>query len=173
MNNLKKRLLYAIIALLSIAIDQIVKHWARVDLALRPGSTIPLIEGVFHLTYVENRGAAFGILQNQRWLFLVLTVAVTAAIAYILFIRKKPLPMFAGIALSFTLGGALGNFIDRLLNGYVVDVFDFRLIGFAVFNVADMCLVCSVIVLAIWLIYTDFIKKKEVPKDEVAKNGSE
>ncbi len=112
------------------------------------------------MTYTQNRGAAFGIMQNQRWFFLIITAAVCAVVVYLLFIRKPVVARMPGVPVAFLLGGAIGNLIDRAVFGYVVDVFDARIISFAVFNVADSCLVCAVIVLVIWMIYEEYRKKK-------------
>ncbi len=166
-----RRWLYALIPAVCIGVDQLVKYWARIDLSTQPGGTIPLIQDVFHLTYAENRGAAFSILQDQRWLFLVLTSVVCLAIIYILFIRKPTLEKMPGIPLAFFLGGAIGNVIDRAVRGYVVDMFDFRLISFAVFNVADACLVCAVIALGIWMLWTEARKKKEPEHAALPQDG--
>lgn len=172
MRTVARRVMCAGIVLASIALDQLVKFWAKVDLMARPGGTIPIIENVFHLTYVENRGAAFGILQNQRWLFLVLTVAVVFGMGYVLLFRKKEPAVFPSVLLSLMMGGAIGNFIDRAMFGYVTDMFDARIIGFAVFNVADMCLVCSVIVLCIWMLCME-IREQRVKKDGVEHEAAE
>lgn len=104
-----------------------------------------LIPGVLRLHYLENRGAAFGILQNQQWLFSVLTVVILAAVLYLLIRMPKTryyLPVHVlGVIL---IAGALGNFYDRLFHKYVVDFFYFELIDFPVFNIADIYLTCSI-----------------------------
>ena len=127
--------------------------------------TVPLWEGVFHLTYVENRGAAFGILQNQRWFFVVLTMIVLAVVLVfcIKASTKHPL-LFTG--LSFMAGGAVGNLIDRVLYGYVVDFLDFRLIDFPVFNVADIFVVISAGLLALYFIFFDKTEEKDKDLNE-------
>jgi len=132
-----------------LVLDQVTKHLVTSSIEL--GQSIPLIEGVFRLTYVQNNGAAFSILQGQRWFFVVITII---ALIVIVFIRykyyKKDKWMTA--ALAVLAAGALGNMIDRLLYGYVVDFFDFYLINFAVFNVADCCIVVSLVFIAILVI---------------------
>jgi signal peptidase II len=156
-----RRLLYLAIAASSVIVDQLVKLWAKTELAARPGGTIPIIDGVFHLTYLENRGAAFGLFQDQRWIFVVLTVAVSLGLLYVLFLRKPTMAKMPGIPLALILGGAVGNLIDRVMNGYVVDMFDARIINFAVFNVADSCLVCAIIAICVWMVVDEVIKKKQ------------
>lgn len=121
--------------LLMIGLDQLVKYWAVA--VLKAAGTIPLIENVFHLTYVENRGAAFSLLQDKIWLFVVLTVVILACIAVA--IHKGLVRTALGRwSLYIIAGGAVGNLIDRIARGFVVDLFDFRLIHFPVFNVADI-----------------------------------
>ncbi len=121
-----------------IFLDQAVKYWALH--VLQPAVTIPVIQNVFHLTYVENRGAAFSLLQNKIWLFVVLTVVILAAIVFA--IRTNRIKTLFGKWSLYTIAsGAVGNLLDRVMRGFVVDLFDFRLIHFPVFNVADI-LVC-------------------------------
>lgn len=132
----------AIIFLLMVVADQLVKYWALTELSAV--GTIPILEGVFHLTYVENRGAAFGILQDQRWLFLLMTPIVLAVLFYLL--RKGYIRTCLGRWSLYLIGaGAVGNLIDRAWRGFVVDLFDFRLIHFPVFNIADIYVVIGVL----------------------------
>lgn len=134
---------YYLIAFIVIVVDQVTKYVVVRTMAL--SETIPLIEGVFHITSHRNTGAAFGILQDGRWFFIAITPIVLAAIVwYMPRIRDQRGALFA---FSLILGGAVGNFIDRLLQGEVVDFFDFRLINFPIFNVADSCIVIGVILL--------------------------
>lgn len=129
--------IYICVILLMIAADQAVKYWAFTSLQAQ--QTIPLIENVFHLTYIENRGAAFSLFAqfDSRWIFVVLAVAITIAIFSV--IRKNLIQTKLGCwSLVMVAAGALGNAIDRVIRGFVVDMFDFRLIHFPVFNVADI-----------------------------------
>lgn len=131
-----KYALYLLIAAFSVGVDQLTKYLAVQY--LKPIRTYPLWDGVFQLTYLENRGAAWGMLQGQRWLFLVITLLVTAFIvAYIIY--DKNLSLLIGVALSLIAGGGIGNLIDRMATGAVVDFLHFSLIDFPVFNVADIC----------------------------------
>ncbi len=124
--------------ILMIALDQLVKYWTVSS--LKPVGSIPILENVFHLTYIENRGAAFSILQGQKWFFVCITVAVLAAIIYAF--RKNMIVHASGKwALLFIAGGAIGNVIDRIFRGFVVDMFDFCLINYPVFNFADIFVV--------------------------------
>jgi len=137
-------LLYYLIAAVIIALDQWTKH--LVLKYMERGESIPLIADVFHLTSNRNMGAAFGILQNQRWLFIIITIAVVVGIVFSLIRIGKKQPR-ASLALSLVLGGAVGNFIDRATTGQVVDFLDFTLIHFPIFNVADMAITIGVALL--------------------------
>jgi signal peptidase II len=139
-----------------IVIDQITKVIA-VD-ALASGKSIPLIKGVLEFSYVENHGAAFGILQNALPFFVVITLAALAVIFYIL-VRVPEDRHFLPIrlCLCFIAAGAVGNFIDRLLLSYVRDFIYFCLIDFPVFNVADIYITCgtAILILLMLLYYRD------------------
>lgn len=130
-------MLVIIIAALVVALDQIAKALSANLLTALPGLSYPLWPGVFHLTYAENRGAAFGMLQNARWFFLITTVIACAAIIWFLHKERGRMHLLMKISLALILGGALGNFIDRLFLGYVRDMLDAVIIHFAIFNVAD------------------------------------
>ncbi|WP_134700294.1 signal peptidase II [Ammoniphilus sp. YIM 78166] len=134
-------MLYYMIALIVFVVDQATK-WIVVK-TMELGQTIPLIEGVFHFTSHRNRGAAFGILQDQRWFFIVITLLVVGGIIYYLRKLGKDNPRVS-LALSLILGGAAGNFLDRLLFGEVVDFLDFTLINYPIFNIADSAIVIGV-----------------------------
>lgn len=153
-----KLLLWFIIIAAVIALDQYTKYLALTRLVNY--DTIPLIENVFHLTFVKNRGAAFGILQNQKWFFIVVTGAIMIGIIYYIY-REKPESKLLMISLSMILGGAVGNLIDRVRYSYVVDFFDFTLINFPVFNVADSFVVVGTIFLSYYLLFKYDAKKDE------------
>jgi len=123
--------------------------------------SIPIIENIFHITFVKNHGAAFGILQGQT----IFLVAVTAAIIFLLVgvywkLARQNIILTTGLALQ--LGGAVGNFIDRVRFSYVVDFFDFRV--WPVFNIADMAIVAGTIIV-VWQIIV-WPDKTEVGKEE-------
>ncbi|WP_019120627.1 signal peptidase II [Brevibacillus massiliensis] len=144
-------MLYYVIALIVIALDQATKYAVVKKMAL--GESIPLIPGVFHLTSHRNMGAAFGILQNQRWLFVVITLVVVAGIIVTLYRIGRKLPV-TSLGLALVLGGAIGNFIDRVSTGQVVDFLDFTLINFPIFNVADSAITIGVVLL-LWDVLTE------------------
>ena len=114
-----------------------------------------MINGIMNLTFVENRGAAFGMLSGARWFFVIITIIVTAAI---LIYIKKYMPKtkeyrLVKVALTLILAGAWGNVIDRMFRGYVVDYFETVFIRWPVFNVADIYVVVGTIILAYAFIF--------------------
>ena len=118
----------------AIALDQLTK-WLTVTY-MEYRETIPLWQDVFHFTHERNEGAAFGMLSDHRWVFMVVsTVAIIGLLIYLF--RFPPKSRFVRIALAMIVGGGIGNMIDRIALGYVIDFIDFTLINFAVFNVAD------------------------------------
>jgi signal peptidase II len=134
-------LFYYLISLIIVALDQWTKYLVASKMEL--GESIPLLPGVFHLTSHRNLGAAFGILQNQRLLFIGITIVVVIGIVVALYRVGGKQPRVA-TALALVLGGAVGNFIDRVRTGEVVDFLDFTLINFPIFNVADMAITIGV-----------------------------
>lgn len=131
-------MIYFVLVISGLIIDFITKKLAVIY--LKSGTEKIIIDGIFKLSYVENKGAAFGILKNQRYVFIILTILI---IAFILFwiIKNKPTSKMLKIGAALLISGALGNLIDRVMLGYVVDFLDFYLINFPVFNFAD-CFVC-------------------------------
>ncbi len=127
-------LCWILIILGSIGLDQLTKWLAVVH--LKGAESFPLWRDVLHFTYVENTGAAFGSFKDHRWVFMTISsIAIVALIAY--FFWGKPHDRLSTVALAAITGGGIGNMIDRIRLGYVVDFIDFTLIDFAVFNVAD------------------------------------
>lgn len=153
-------IIYGLIFIVCLAIDQITKYFAVALLQGNP--SIHLIGNFIRFTYVENRGAAFGILQNQRIFFIISTIVLVAFIIYMIVFNKK-VTNVTKLTLSLILSGAIGNFIDRLRLGYVIDFVDVRFgdfYDFPVFNVADSCLVVGVIVLVILILFNKFEKSE-------------
>ena len=156
--------MFAIIigAVLLTAIDQVSKFLAVAN--LKPVGNITVIDGFFDLTFVENRGAAFGILNGHRWLFIAITVVVTIA-AFFYLNKMKECDRVHNIlkfSVMLILSGAWGNALDRLFRGYVVDYFEFTFINYPVFNVADIYVVCGTVILAVLLLF--FIKDEPEKK---------
>ncbi|OGX17488.1 MAG: signal peptidase II [Omnitrophica WOR_2 bacterium RBG_13_44_8b] len=130
-----------IIIFVILSLDQLTK--LLVTKSLLYNQSIPLIKGIFHLTLIHNRGAAFGILKNQLPLFII--TSIFAVILIYLNLKDKNKGKLYTVALSFILAGALGNLIDRLFLGYVIDFLDFRI--WPVFNVADSAITIGVILM--------------------------
>ena len=135
------------IALVIIALDQGSKWLIQQGMTLH--ESIPVIPGFFHITYILNRGAAFGIIENQRWLFLIM--AILLFVLYAVFRKKLPEHRAVQAGAGMLLGGAFGNALDRFLHGAVVDFFDFRI--WPVFNIADIGIVVGVCLL-LWYSWT-------------------
>lgn len=151
-NNLIKFAIFFAISAILIFIDQFTKKMAYN--ALYNKSPIVLIDNVLELVYVENRGAAFGILQNKFFIFYVLTIIVLIVIlsyVYRLPFNSHYIPFFAFLILIFA--GAMGNFIDRIKNKYVIDFIYFKPIDFPVFNFADICITVGCIILIFSLLF--------------------
>ena len=129
---------------LVIAADVLTKYIMAGLLPPLPERTLPVIRDVLHFTYVENEGAAFGMLSEHRWIFMVLSVLGLCAIAFLV-AKEKPKSPWVRLAAGLVLGGGIGNMIDRLGFGFaetkyaVLDFIDCRFINFYVFNVADAC----------------------------------
>ncbi len=159
----KKQILsYAIIILVGIVLDQITKMLAVKF--LMPIDTFPIIKDVLHLTYAENTGMAFGLLKDQRWIFIsVSTVAIIGMSIYLFLGRCES--ELAAISLAVIVSGGLGNMIDRICLGYVVDFIDFTLIDFAIFNVADsfVCVGAGMLILALIL---EMVAEQKKTKDK-------
>ena len=139
-------LLPILVVLGAVVLDQLSKYLVLRWLA--PIGTYPLWQGVLHFTYVENRGAAFGMLANHRWVFLAASTAAILAIGVYLF-RARPSSVLERLSLAMIAGGGIGNMIDRVARGYVVDFIDVACIRFYVFNIADsfVCVGCALMIL--------------------------
>lgn len=135
-----------------VIVDQITKNLAVLFLKDKPA--IVLMEGVFELRYLENRGAAFGMLQNQKYLFVVIATVIVFLIGYLLIkLPRNRHYVFLEILLVLIASGAVGNMIDRIQYEYVVDFFYFSLIDFPIFNVADIYVSVSCVLLAVLVIF--------------------
>lgn len=161
-------LFYILIPLFAVVLDQFTKY-LTVEY-LKPVGEIALIPEVFHLEYVENRGAAWGAMQGQMLFFYVVTAVMLVGMVLALhenWVRGS----FGRTVVLLLIGGTLGNFIDRVRLGYVVDMFSFTLIDFPVFNVADIFLTCGCGALFVYLIFFDeklqnAAKAKEEQEDD-------
>ena len=140
----------ALAAAALLALDQWVKHWITVNLPL--GESMPVLPGLVELRTVHNYGAAWSSFSGQRWLLIGVTSVIVAAVAFLLVRRIVRHPL--GVtACALILSGGLGNILDRVRLGYVVDMFNFQFMTYPVFNVADICVVCGAILGAVYYLW--------------------
>ena len=140
---------------------------------IKPVGSVTLIEGILDFTYVENRGMAFGMLSGHRWVFMVFTVVLLIAIAAFLYYYRESASLWLKISCGLVMGGGVGNMIDRVSLGYVVDFIDFCAFDFWVwvFNVADACVCVGVFMLAIYLIM-DTVRTEREKKQKLSIQSS-
>lgn len=151
-----------------VGIDQLTKYLAIVHLSL--DGPVNVIPSILNFIYVENRGAAFGILQDARWFFLVLALVGVGIIIW--YILKRPHNLLLRSCLSLIAAGALGNAVDRLFRGFVVDFIQLDFIDFPVFNIADICICVGAVLLAVYVLFFD--KKEDNHDHSIAdRDGSE
>ena len=149
-----------LVVVLSVILDQITKIIAESSLKGTDG--IVVIPKVLSFSYLENRGAAFGIFSDNRWVFMIFSTIAILVMIYLIFSMRKKHPIFL-ISLSMLVGGGIGNMIDRIFRGYVIDFFKVLFVDFAVFNVADCFVTVGAIILAIYMM---FIYKEPADKKE-------
>ena len=146
------------VTVIGILLDQLTKLLVSGGMELH--ESIPLWENVLHITYIQNRGAAFGMLANHRWVFLIISsITILAMLAFLLLSKSRNPLLVASVAMI--LSGGIGNMIDRLALGYVVDMIEVRLINFAVFNVAD-----SFVCVGAALLFLTILLEKQAPQSE-------
>jgi signal peptidase II len=150
--------MFYLAALIIFILDQTTKQ--IIAITMRPSQTIPLIKNILHLTYVQNRGAAFGLFYGKLWFLITTGIILTILMIYYYFRSQKSYWM--QIPLGFIVGGSLGNISDRIFRRYVVDFIDFRIpygpYGWPVFNFADTIINIGVFLIVIRLM---FYKEKE------------
>lgn len=153
-------MLYLILTLVLVALDQAVKYLVRTNIPL--GGHVPFLPHVLELTYVQNTGAAFSMLSEHTWLLSLLSAAVVVALAAVLLrqVFTHPLGVVPAV---LVIAGGLGNLIDRVALGYVTDMFNTLFMRFAVFNVADIFITVGGVLLVIYLLF--FYEKLECRKE--------
>ena len=159
-------MLYAL--LVAALVDQIVKYLVRTHIPL--GTSVPFLPGLVELTHWQNTGAAFSILSEHTWLLTLVSAVVAVALTVVLFKKVFRHP-FGVASLSIVLAGAIGNLIDRALFGSVTDMFNLLFMRFAVFNVADICVVCGGIAFCVYFLFLYDREKKEEPHDSHPAEG--
>ncbi|MCL2403869.1 MAG: signal peptidase II [Coriobacteriia bacterium] len=152
--------MFQAIAVFWLLLDFVVKQAVVHFMELR--ESIPLWEGIFHLTSVRNTGAAFSLMQGQFWMFYIAMVFLALIVVWYWF-SERPTHWMPVAGTALLVAGALGNTIDRLVSGAVVDMFDFRAINFAIFNVADIGITVGSVLFAVWLLFlSGQIKQSEL-----------
>ena len=154
----KTSLIYALVILVGIGLDQLSKYLAATYIK----SEITVIGRLLHFDYVENRGAAWGMLKDHRWVFMLVSSVAIIAFAVYLFGFKVPNKLY-GVSVALVISGGVGNMIDRIALGYVVDFLKFAFINFPVFNIADslVCIGAGLLILAMVL---DVVKEAREKK---------
>ncbi len=155
--NKRKILLFLLVPLL-IVIDQLTKYFAEVSLL--EGHSVSIIDNFFYFTLIYNTGAAWSSFSNSRWLLVGISTITAIGFSIYYFKYQKKRSVFGNISIILIVGGALGNWIDRVFYGRVVDFLDFYIFGynFPVFNFADICVVCGTIALILFM----YIDEKKV-----------
>ncbi len=143
-------MIYIFIVILIVAFDQLSKWIVVTNMELH--QSIPLIDGWLHITSARNRGAAFSILEDQIWFFILITLIAVTLLSYLIY-RYGREDRLLGYTLALILGGALGNLIDRVLAGEVVDFIDFAIINFPIFNIADIGITIGTGLLIIYVLF--------------------
>ena len=139
-------------------VDQIIKYF--ISTYLEPIGTVNVIDNLFKLTYVENRGVAFGMFMDMRWIFVALTSVMLALIIIYMF-KKRPIGKFFYITSGLIIGGGIGNLIDRIFYGYVIDYLSLSFFP-PVCNFADYCITAGTVMLIIYLLFfSDMTKDKK------------
>ena len=151
-------MVYIILVAILIVLDQVSKY--IIDNNFFEGDTLGVITDFFHITYVKNRGIAFGMFQGKLDIISIATVIAIIAIIYYLYKDRNKMPILEKIGFNFILAGAIGNMIDRVARGFVIDMIDFRGIWAFVFNLADVWI--NIGVLLILLEYFFDNKKKKI-----------
>lgn len=156
-------LLSAVLVLVDQLTKIAVQHW------LKPIGDFPLIEDVLHMTYLENRGMAFGMMQGQQWLLIWVTaIVLLVLIAAVMMGKiKKPATLFT---VAVIIGGGVGNLIDRIYRGYVIDFIYVKIINFAIFNFADICVTCGTVVL-LYILLREMMQEEKAGKAATKHNG--
>lgn len=153
-------LFMGIFVVIATVLDQLSKLWVVTNIPLY--GEIPVLSGIFHLTYAQNTGAAWSMLSGMQWLFLGIFLAFTLGIVWEFSKKRWPFTTFDRWCIAVVYAGGLGNIIDRIRLGYVVDMIEVEFIDFPVFNLADCCITCGCIALVVHLVFfnREFWKEK-------------
>ena len=159
-------MLYAILAAVLVALDQLVKYLVVQNIPL--GEHVPFLPCILDLTYVQNTGAAFSIFSGHTWVLALISLTMSAVLALAIWKGFFRHPV-GKVTLTLLLAGAVGNLIDRVFRGFVVDMFNVLFMNFAVFNVADICVVVGgIAAVAYYLLLMDKLEPREKKHDDAA-----
>ena len=162
-------MLYVILAAALVAVDQIVKILTRMNIP--EYTSIPFIPGLMDLTYYKNTGAAFSLFNQHTWILTIISAVVSVVVLVAIFKKVFRHP-FGQACLALVLAGAVGNLIDRAFFGFVTDMFQTTFMNFAIFNVADICVVVGGIALCVYvLFFYEKLEKKETPHGDTQADG--
>jgi len=149
--------IFFVLSIILVSLDQWLKLWTVANLGI--GESQNVIEHFFSLNYVQNTGAAWSILEGETTFFTIITIVAVAVVIYLM-VRFRNDSKFLNLGLALVLAGAVGNFIDRIRLGYVIDMIQVDFIQFPIFNIADCSLVIGVICIFIYTIFEDRLKGK-------------
>lgn len=150
-----------IIGIILAALDQIIKYFVTVY--LQPVDSVSVIDNLLSLTYVENGGVAFGMFKDMRWIFVILTTIMLVIIIFYMF-KKRPQGKFFYICAGMIIGGGIGNLIDRVLYGYVIDYLSLSFFS-PVCNFADYCITIGTVMLMIYILFFSDVAKNTKKAD--------
>ncbi|HLQ39933.1 MAG TPA: signal peptidase II [Tetragenococcus sp.] len=151
-------IIYLLISLAVIAIDQGVKYWIVANFGI--GEVQKVVNGLLSLTYIKNSGAAWSILEGKIVFFALVTIIAVVVVSYFL-VRYYKSSVLLALGLALVLGGAVGNFIDRIRWGYVVDMIQLDFINFPIFNIADSALTIGVVLIFSYSLLEERLKGKK------------
>ena len=152
-------MLYALLAVILVVIDQLVKFLVRANIPL--GGSVPFIPRILELTYYQNTGAAFSLFEEHTWILTLISAAASVFLLVLLVTRRGLRHPAGRVILAMLLAGAVGNLIDRAAFGYVTDMFRTLFMRFAIFNVADICLTVGCVLLILYVVFLyDKVEKK-------------
>lgn len=165
-------MLIAVLSVLfgSVILDQLTKAIVVSQMALY--EEVPFLPGLIRFYHTRNTGAAFSMFSDNRWVFMVFSVIAMMIMTYLL-VKFHGRHWLLSVSLAAVLGGGIGNMIDRVLSGYVVDFLDFQFVKFAVFNVADIFVTCGSVALAVYILFIEPKVEKRLQEQKEAASAAE
>ena len=165
-------MLIAVLSVLfgSVILDQLTKAIVVSQMALY--EEVPFLPGLIRFYHTRNTGAAFSMFSDNRWVFMVFSVIAMMIMTYLL-VKFHGRHWLLSVSLAAVLGGGIGNMIDRVLSGYVVDFLDFQFMKFAVFNVADIFVTCGSVALAVYILFIEPKVEKRLQEQKAAASAAE